>query len=332
MAISVEGRSAGGAPRAGQAAPTLQRGILRLRNALWARTGARTASPPMLIRLSADGESATRGTRAWEELVDEAPQGAVLRIEGRGALDFPHLEAVLLAAERRGLETALVTGGVGLEERAPALYALGLSTLELQLYGTEEIHNAALGAGDAFERAVRGALSLKGLSCGAPRPRLVVEVPISAANQAKLVETVECAVAMGADKVVVMHSPPPGGNGGAADCDVVLGELGKIQSRWRARLVGVFPGLSEGEMRDFYGDGAMSAGPNRCLAPWRSVTVEPGGALRLCCGGPIGRIGEGPLAASFNSASARDIRRLLRNGFLPECEGCLGRFGGGLFT
>jgi len=332
MTISVEGHPAGGAPRAGQAAPTLQRGILRLRNALWARTGARTASPPTLIRLSADGESAARGRRAWEELVDEAPPGAVLRVEGRGALAFPHLEALLLAAERRGLQTALVTGGAGLEERAPALYALGLSTLELRLYGTEEIHNAVVGAGDGFERAVRGALSLKGLSCGAPRPRLVVEVPISAASQAKLVATVECAVAMRADRVVVMHSPPADGNSSAVDCDIVFGELEKIHSRWRAGLVGVFPALSEGEMRDFYADGAMSAGPNRCLAPWRSVTVEAGGALRLCCGGPIGRIGEGPLAASFNSAPAREIRRLLRNGFLPECEGCLGRFGGGAFT
>lgn len=331
MTISVQGYSAGGGPGGAQA-PTLQRSILRLRNALWARSGGHSASPPTLIRLRAQADGTARGKRAWEALVDEAPTGAVLRIEGRGALRFPHLESVLLAAERRGLQTALVTGGAGLEERAAALYALGLSTLELRLYGPEEVHNAALGADDGFEDAVRGALSLKGLSSGAPRPKLVVEVPISAANQASLVETVECAVAMGADKVVVMHSPTAAGNSVAIECDTVSGEISRVQSRWRAGLVSVFPGLSERQMREFYAGEAMSGGPNRCLAPWRSVTVEAGGAVRLCCGGPVGQIGERPLAASINSALAREIRRLLRNGFLPECDDCLGRFGGGLFT
>jgi len=329
MTITVQGRGAGGVRNAPGRRPSLRGRMLRLRNALWARTGLESASPPALVRLRLDENGDGLSQDWWTKIIDEAAPGTALRLEGRNVLACKDTRTILLAAERHRLETTLVTDGPGLEEEAPALYALGLTTLELRLYGGEADHNAALKAPDAFERTVRGALSLKGISCGAPRPLLLVRIPVSPGNVASLVEAIECALAMGADKVEVTHTANPRANGSPVNPDAVISQARTIASRWRTGLVDFFPRLAEREITSFYREGALSVRRGRCLAPWRSVTVDAGGRVHLCCGGPVGDLREQSLSEAFNSRRARLLRAALRKGFRPQCIACIDRFGAG---
>jgi len=229
---------------------------------------------------------------------------------------------ILFEADRRGIDVEIVTPGARLEECAPVIYGLGVSRLRLVLYGPEEVHNRTTGDARAFESSVRGALAMRGLRCGTARPTLVVDVVTSAESVPSAAETVECALAMGADGVV-LHWPCAGE--GVLDVGAVL-MLSRARTKWRGETVRFFPDLGEDELRRYYGGEALSVGPKRCLVPWRSVTVGADGKVRFC-GTTVGDVGGEALADVCNSEAARLLRRELKKGPAAECAGCPGRFG-----
>ncbi len=328
MTISLHGNSELAPPGEGHTSPAIYRKILRFRNILWARIRLDAASVPALVRLVLTDSNECLSPAEWDDLIEQASPGTALRLEGPDVLGFQATEGILMAADRRGLEVALICDGPRLEDAAPMLYGLGLSTLVLRLYGTEPAHNAALGASDAFERTALGALSLKGISCGAPLPRIVAAIMITPLNQHTIVESVECAFAMGADQVTVMHSLAETRKNLRIDAMSVAAQVRNIQSRWRTGLVDFSPRLTLRQIEAFYSNGSLTIGPNSCLTPWRSVTVDSSGAVSLCCDGPVGNMRRESLASAFNSPAARSLRSTLRRGFRLECHGCSGRFGG----
>ncbi len=313
--------------------PPLHNKVLALRNALWARTGAKRAFAPTSVEVvrDASGRSESRlDDRQLAELVGQFPPGTLLRVRNYGAADRRSLEALLIAAERHDIQAAVDANGADLEDAAPVLYGLGVAAVRFRLFGDEEIQNAVAGCRDAFERTARGALMLKGLSSGAQDPKLVVEVPISAANQAMLPETVECGLAMGADEVVLAHNLGSGnGADHSADIDpqLVNTSISAVTSRRRRTTVSVFPDLTEREVVALYTEGCGAVGPSRCLAPWRSAMIDLGGNVRLC-GATVGRWPDEPLLRIYNGPEARRLRKAIRRQTWKQCGSCPGRFGG----
>lgn len=324
--------------------PALQQTMLRLRNSIRAKTRTETAAPPTTVTFELNDREthpppqyAPLTESHWVNLVNQLPHGATLRLEGARPLASPHLEAMLLAAGRCGLEVSLATDGIALEESAPEIYGLGVRTVILRLFGPEELHNAVLSSPDAFEQAARGALALKHLAAGSARPRIIGEIAVSAENHGHIADTVECALAMGADEVVVVHAPPPppdAAAGGASRATVsgvnvvvLLHELRAARTRRRPDVVSFSPDLSTAETRLFYEKGPQAVGPRHCPAPWNSLTVGPSGEVSFCKDVPIGTVRSGPLMTIYNCPAARAARRVLRKGLAPRCAWCLRRFG-----
>jgi MoaA/NifB/PqqE/SkfB family radical SAM enzyme len=314
--------------------PALHNKVLRLRNALWARTGSRRAFAPSSVRIAMrppEGHQPVLGEGQLAELLAEVPTGAILHLNPWNAQYRRRCEAVLIAAERSGVQVLVDVTGPDLEQAAPVLYGLGASVVRFDLHGPEQVQNDALGIPDAFERTARGALMLKGLSNGTPHPRLTVQVPVSRANQQLLENTVECALAMGADDVVLLHALATGNGAadvvGEIDPSVLSAGIAGVLARWRKGRISVFPGLTEKEVTALYSEGGDTVGPMRCLAPWRSAAVDLEGNVSLC-GENIGRWPRDTLLHIYNGQQARTFRKTVRKAPGVCCRTCSGRFGG----
>lgn len=334
--------------------PTISKVALRCRGTITATSGREVAPPPSIVMFdlpveSSDtpGPSRARTVRwrtdnssdggparevDWVGLIASVPSGARLLLSGRNALQYGKLDKLLLEADRRGLNVSVDTTGSRLEELAPVLYGLDVDTVALSLYGPEDIHNGVTGSNCAFEDAVRGALALKVLSSETPRPALVVRIDISPENHFRLVEAVECAVAIGADKVSIRHKRPQACGDGelegsaAMDIEALRDSLREIRRRWRYGDVRFYPNLTDDEVEKFYNGTSGPFGPNRCFAPWRSITVQETGHVRLCPAASVGDLGGSTLADAFNREPARNLRRALRAGLQAECLSCVRRF------
>lgn len=307
----------------------LNRRLLRLRNTLWARTGALTASPPTQVRFQFLSADEGMDLERWLRLVEEVPSGALLHLEGPGLFQEESFHAILMAADRRELLISVSMDGALLEEYAPELYGLGVSQIRIVLYGPEAVHNELAGSPVAFELAARGALALKGLAYGSSTPELVAEIPISPANASLLVDTVVCAFAMGADRAVILHAADgQDPSTGAIDPDVVNSQARSIAARWRGGEVRFFPALEGEFVRRLYNEGPEAVGRRRCIAPWKSVTVTSAGKV-LLCDISIGDARAASLMTLYNSQAARAFRHGMRKRSEVLCRGCMASFSEG---
>ena len=340
--------------------PAISQKALMLKSALRAHSGAQTAAPPSIVTLALSGGVEAGGRQDaslpdsrlsqsdWVRLVRETPAGARVKVGGLDAITSPHFEAVLFEADRRSLDLEVVTAGIGLEDAAPIAFGLGASTLRVVLFGPEATHNRLAGSPRAFETAARGVLALRGLRCAAARPAIVADVTIAEENRAGIAETVECALSMGADKVVVRHAPPSAvscpavskdsagsdsqsdeAHAGEDAASTLMKQLAAVRKRTLQGSLKILPELTEEEMRRFYGGEAASMGPKRCLAPWLTVRVGPDGTAAFCTGQSLGSVRDAAIEDVFNCEKARALRRALRHALAPGCCCCAGRFTGG---
>jgi len=324
---------------AGATHAALSRTVLRLRNAFRARAATETAAPPQIVSFELSGPppsnarddgkpAAPLDVDEWVELLEQLPAGARLRLCGPKALDFDGLETLLLECGRRSLPVRVETDALELERRAATLFALGVAGVELTLYGPEEVDNRRLGDDEAVERAVRGALTLKGLSATGPAPRLVVTVEVGTENQDHIAELAGHALAVGADRVLVRCLPGEADPHADALVDgrKLFEQIDGLRKRYGGQKIVALPDLPARGFELYCSGSLDSVGPSRCLVPWRGVAVDPFGAVRLCPAARLGSVREDLLSALFNGARAREFRRRLRGGLLEECASCLGRF------
>jgi MoaA/NifB/PqqE/SkfB family radical SAM enzyme len=297
------------------------RGLLR---------GTDTAASPSLVILELTCLSGAPSTTDLGAVIASTPDTAKVLLSGE-PLSSPHFEDVLLAADRRGLNVAVETNGERLDEFAPVIYGLDAAAVTLCLHGPEDVHNAALDSASAFASAVRGAIALKSLSCGATRPRLSVEIPISPQNHSRLAETVECALGVSADSTILRHSRPgilADSSAAPLDLQVLAAQLQKIRDRWPNDSVRFAPNLVADEFPRYYSS-PRGFGPSRCFIPWRAVTVSADSTFRLCPSAPLGPHSVKPLLDIFNSAPARAFRHSLHRSLPSSCATCALRFSSG---
>lgn len=332
MAATAKGACAAATVSRRSIVPALSHKALRLRGTLWARTGAESAAPALFVSLALSCPEATAGRvpgrnlRSPElaRLVGELNAGTTLRVLCGGSADASALETVLFEADKRDIVVEVATTGTRLYEIAPVIYGLSASSVLLRLVGGEDAHNRAVGVPTAFQDAIRGMLALRGLRGQERMPALTIEVAVSQATQGHLREVVQCALAAGADRVVIRHAAPAGTKG--IEAVFLAEELRMIKARWREGIA-IQPGFTLDEMIRYYGGRASTMGPRRCFAPWKSVSIRHDGEVFLCGTESIGSLSAQPLSEVFNGPAARAIRVRLRRGVCGQCMTCARRFG-----
>jgi len=309
---------------AGRLRPLLSRLSIRWRGLFDAPN---LTARPSLVFLELASPAGFLPKAAWGSVVASAPTNAKIILSGEPLLS-PDFENVLLATDRRGLHVTVQTDGTRLEEFAPVIFGLDAAAVTLRLHGPEDVHNAAFNSRGAFACTVRGAIALKALSGSTCRPRLIVEIPISADNHSRLVEAVECAVGMGADSTVIRHARPgllADRTAEPIDLAVLASQIQKICDRWPVTLVRFAPDLIADELPRYYSS-PRSFGPSRCFVPWKSITVSADSELCLCPSAPVGAYSGQSLSAAFNSAPAQSFRHSVYRSLPRPCATCPRRF------
>lgn len=331
--------------------PLITQRTQRVRAALRARSYSEVAPSPTLVTIELDGSgSGQQGPESsgatlrrffrgvgqpsrseWLRIVDEIPQTATLRFSGGEPLKSPHLEPLLFEADSRGLEVEIVTDGRALEEHAPVVYGLGVARVRLVFFGLEDAHNRVVGDPRAFEKAVRGALALKGLKYGTSRPRLIIHLVVRPCETGWVTSMVECSQAVGADEIVV-QLPKCRTEQERKSCrgvriELHVEELRAVEQRWRKASVRFFPDLPVEQAEQYILGDAERFGPRRCVAPWNSATISESGVVHLCGAEPIGDVRGTLLHSIYNGETARAFRRALRTQAQSRCSGCIKRFG-----
>jgi MoaA/NifB/PqqE/SkfB family radical SAM enzyme len=224
---------------------------------------------------------------------------------------------LLAEATRLGLHAHLNTDGFRVAERARALLATGLKSVNVSLDGaTASTHDAARGRSGAFAGAV-GALGALRAARGRRRvPRLTAVTVLTSKNVAEAPRVVEAALAAGADRVGVIPVHDFGqGETAPAAAEVAEG-LAALKALHARGVIDNSLAYLDLLPRAFRGEPS----PLRCYAPWSSVVVDAYGDVYPCFPlmerkQPIGRL---PLAPLWRSAAyARERERL------ASCQACL---------
>jgi hypothetical protein len=331
--------------------PLITQRTQRVRAALRARSFSEVAPSPTMVTIELDGcngrtVQADSGTGTlqrffsgvghpsrseWLRIVDEVPQTATLRFSGGEPLMSPHLEALLFEADSRGLDVEIVTDGRALEEHAPVVYGLGVARVRLVFFGLEDGHNRTVGDPRAFEKAVRGALALRGLKYGTSRPHLIIHLVVKPCETGWVTSMVECSQAIGADEIVVQlptcstEQERKGCRGVRIELHVE--ELKAIGQRWRKGSVVFFPALAPDRVERYILGDMDTISPKRCLVPWTNATISANGLVCLCSAEPIGDVRGALFGAIYNGEAARSFRRALGSNTPARCGQCLRRFG-----
>ena len=228
--------------------------------------------------------------------------------------DLPEL---MRAAHRLGLHAHLNTDGFRVAERAEALLATGVRSINVSLDGPDAAtHDAARRRPGSFE-TVRAALGALRAARGRRRtPQLTAVTVLTARNVHRAAEVVRVAVEAGADRVGVIpvhdfgqgEARPDEGSVRAA-----LADLGRLHDEG---LVDNSTGYLDLLPRAFRGEPS----PLFCYAPFASVVVDCYGDVFPCFplmerNEPVGRI---PLAPLWRSRAYARARADLRS-----CTACL---------
>lgn len=266
--------------------------------------------------------------RAGDRELDTAALRAVLRdmkAIGTAGVGFTGGEPMLREdlpeligeAARLGLHAHLNTDGLWVAERAEALLARGLRSVNVSLDGpTAALHDAARNRRGSFE-TVRAALgALREARGGRARPRITAVTVLTARNVQRAGDVVRAALEAGADRVGVIPVHDFGQGEEAPDPEAVRAALAELAALHRRGVVDNSTGYLALLPRAFRGEPS----PLFCYAPYASVVVDCYGEVFPCFPlmerhEPVGRV---PLAPLWRSPAYAAARARLRS-----CRACL---------
>jgi len=271
--------------------------------------------------------AAARRRAGGRELDTDALQGVLRDMKGIGTAGVgftggePMLREdvfeLLAYAGRLGLHAHLNTDGLRVAERARALLATGVRSINVSLDGpTAEVHDAARRRRGSFETVLAALQALRRARGARRTPHLTAVTVLTSRNVHRAGEVVRTAVAAGADRVGVIpvHDFGQGEDEpGADDVRTALEDLKRLHA---AGLVDNSTGYLDLLPRAFRGEPS----PLFCYAPYASVVVDCYGDVYPCFPlmerkEPVGCIPLAPLWRSATYAAARER--------LAACTACL---------
>jgi pyrroloquinoline quinone biosynthesis protein E len=231
------------------------------------------------------GELDTQATLALLDKLCDEMQLEQLTLSGGEPLMREDLPALVQHLRARGLSLSLITNGALLEGALLERLAGGaIEVFELPLLSSERaLHDRLSGAPGAFDRATMAIAELK------LRRQVVVAVfVVTRLNLGTFRETVELAVALGVD-ALMLNRFNPGGRGAAnlellqaspAELERVLAEAEELSARYELQVscsIALPPCLVDIGRYPRLGFGYCAAGTERAY-----YTVDPAGNLRPC--------------------------------------------------
>ncbi len=224
---------------------------------------------------------------------------------------------LLAYAGSLGLHAHLNTDGFRVEERAEALLATGVRSINISLDGpTAELHDAARGRRGSFDVVLGALRRLRALRGERRTPHLTAVTVLTARNVHRAADVVRTAVEAGADRVGVIPVHDFGQGEDEPDAARVQAALDDLKRLHAQGLVDNSTGYLDLLPRAFRG----GPSPLFCYAPYASVVVDCYGDVYPCFPlmekkEPVGRI---PLARFWRSKAYAEARARL-----ASCQACL---------
>ncbi len=262
----------------------------------------------------------------------------------------PGIDKLVRMIAVRGHHADLTTNGLLLPERADALVAAGLNSIQVSLDGPEAVHDRVRGVPGAYRRAVEG-IRIVNRRSAVP---VTVICTISPANQQSLPEL---AVALEREGLRIdllkfqfmffVSEHMAGGGGGRlpvltssiypqshpdrVDPAALSETLRTLRRRGcgAARRMMILPDVaSEREIADYFScAGVPLTGNSACHVPWQQLALTTDGEALIhmrCFDYRLGCFPDEDLASLFNGERMRRFRETLRKSdyCLPECTRC----------
>ncbi|MBI2840978.1 MAG: radical SAM protein [Acidobacteria bacterium] len=292
--------------------------------------------------------------RLAEEFASFRPRIQVCGVE---PLLHGDIGGVIQEFATRGLETHLVTNGILLLARAPALARSGLTSLVVSLDGVGEMHDAVRGTG-IYDQVIEGLRRFHEERRQDERggPGVVVSFCITPLNQGEVVKLAERILTDKlAERLSVTHMYFVSEEAGQAhsrdyghigmssrvnvggvdpismDVDALAHELSVLRRRFPSDRVTLTPRIATREsLAHYYRDPDRPMRGSRCLVPWFSSTILTDGSVVVhnrCFPYLTGNVTTAPFLTVWRGDRMKTFRRELRRvGLFPACYRCCGAF------
>ena len=268
-------------------------------------------------------------------------------------LVYPHLEASLIYAKEKNLETSVTTNALTLRQKAKSLVFGGLKDLFISLDGPQDIHNEIRGHKKSFQKAVEGIEAVLELN---PKMAISIFCVITEWNIGYLKELADFFKDYPLVQLGFMHTnftqqeiadthnqtweglyPATASNVEEVnidnyDLDLLWEEMKAIKNSQYAFPVSFSPEISSIEkLKEFYLEPQKIIGKG-CNDVWSNIMIKSDGSVipshGRCYNITLGNIHEQSLKEIWNSTILQKFRSDLKacGGLFPACSRCCSAF------
>ena len=294
----------------------------------------------------------------WKLVIDRVARFAsTILWMGGEIFIYPRMIELLAYAKAKGLKVLIVTNGFFLADIAEQLVEMNLDAVTVSISGFEVLHNTICHNPQAFARAVQGIKAL--LSARQAQrsqlPILTINHVMMQQNYRQIPEFVAFARELGVDIVQFLGLVYLNPTTAQRHKETLSQEFGVTttpmnaldNSRYASGLDATwlqeqtnallddspsFPALRfcskglERHIEAHYGpDEHLPLPYQRCLSPWRKMTIQPNGDVTACCKLTELYMGNAlyeDLDSIWNREAFRQFRRWIKRQPLPGCIRC----------
>jgi len=316
---------------------------------------------PLAESIGKGGEMLTLND--WKTLIDDIAKkrwDPLVLLTGTEPFLYPHLLQLIEYIVAKNLRLHITTNGTLLSRHAGQLVDLckkpDFISITISLDGIGEVHDKIRGIKGTFDKAIEGLKKIndKKREYGKIWPAVSIAYTISNFNYRNMREFVQWFQEHDLDiesitfshlwfkdsAIVEKHNKKYGDvffvkqeniaglNISEIDMDFVHNELHAIKKIYAKSPFSIFeqPRLTYEEAQKYYSKTTELVFYNRCLAPWRNVSVTPRGEVivsPMCFDYPIGNVKNNYFSHIWNDVPLRNFRRKLKKvGFYPACVRC----------
>lgn len=287
----------------------------------------------------------------FKRTIDEvAADGPFIALNSTEPLMYEPLGEAIEHCTRRGLRTAVTTGGWSLPQRAEELAEARLSRLVVSIDGPADVHDAIRGRKGSFERSAEGIRLFKQASRAIGHDAEVyVSCTVTRLNHDQLVPFYEATQDLPIDQLgycwqwfispeiaaeqnalhgerypVSVSCFDAATDPAGVDVETLAAQVQRLAGKPRVRFMPRFDGT---ELDEYYlhPDRPMVEG-SRCMASWFFLQILADGKAVVytrCHNHPVGNINEQPFYSIWNGQKMKEWREFIRRErTMPMCRRC----------
>jgi MoaA/NifB/PqqE/SkfB family radical SAM enzyme len=299
----------------------------------------------------------------WLTLIDDIVKkrwSPLILLTGTEPFLYPHLHQLIEYIVAKGLRLHITTNGALLSRFARQLVDFCKNpdsiSITVSLDGIGEVHDKIRGVTGTFDKAIAGLSEVaeRRREMGKSYPEVGITYAISNFNYRHMRDFVQwfqdedlgitsinfSHLWFKDNEIVKNHNKEYGDrfpvsqenitglNISEIDMDFVHNELREIRKNYAQSPFSIYehPELTYEEERKYYSKTTELVYNNRCLAPWRNVSVTPRGEViisPMCLDYPLGNVKKDSFSHIWNDVPLRYFRKELKKaGVYPACTRC----------